>query len=143
MVAALAIAARASGAQSPDSACTYARCALNIVPRLSGLTVVRGEREARLATLAFLWPSSVTATFALDSSAFAHARSATRRRMVAALLTDVGAAIVVASGTHSPGAHRSTIVAGAALIAASMPVHFAADAELSRAVWDYNRAFNR
>ncbi|MGH7616168.1 MAG: hypothetical protein ACREPM_02965 [Gemmatimonadaceae bacterium] len=130
-----------AGAQMADSGCTYARCALGILPRLSGLDVVRGAGEQRVASLGFLLPRNVTPAFSGDRSAEAHAAGAVRRRRVAAVLTDLGA-IAIAMGTmrRSDAGHRVAL-AGLAFVASSVPIHFAADAELSRAVWIYDRRF--
>ena len=83
--------------------------------------------------------------FAGSNPAQRHADRALRLRRVAAVLTTVGGALA-ASGAVRAAATRSgravsVAVAGAGVTAfsASVPVHFAADAELSRAVWDYNR----
>ena len=132
---------RAAVAQAVADHCEYARCSLDIVPRLTGLSVVRGASEERVATLPFLWPAPVAHIFGDDSIARRHASTATRRRTLAALFTDVGGALLICGATRFNGAGRSAIGAGAALIAASVPIQFAADAELSRAVWSYNRRF--
>ena len=56
----LAMMAIASGltpmlAQAPDAPCTYSRCALGIIPRLSALDVVRGgDRGARRILVIFV-----------------------------------------------------------------------------------------
>ena len=96
-----------------------------------------------MATLPFLWPARVAHIFGDDSIATRHAVRATRRRALAALFTDVGGVLVIAGATRFNGAGRSMIGTGAALVAASVPIQFAADAELSRAVWSYNRRFAR
>jgi hypothetical protein len=145
----LSFAARSALAQGPDSTCRYEYCALSIAPRLLALDVVRGVREERVASLAFLFPARVTSVFAGNEAAEQRATHAFRLRRVAAVLTDVGAIVVASAGSHAVAtAHRrgaSVTLSGVglAIIASSVPIHFAADGELSRAVWEYNRRFNR
>jgi len=131
--------------QTVDSGCTYATCALNIVPRITALDVVRGNGEYRVASLAFLFPHGVASAFTPNESAVAHANAAFSRRRVASALIDAGAILLAsaAAGVLVP-AHRGVVAgAGVALIAGSVPIHFAADAELSRAVWEFNRQYTR
>jgi hypothetical protein len=148
--AALALLLTTSGltpmhAQTPDAACSYSRCALGIIPRLSSLDVVRGDREERVGSLSFLFPHDVRGAFAGSAPAQRHAERALSLRRVAAVLTTVGG-VLAASGVVRAAATRSgrplSVAAagvGVAAFSVSVPVHFAADAELSRAVWDYNR----
>jgi hypothetical protein len=145
----LSFAVRSARAQTADSSCAYEQCALSIVPRLLALDVVRGAREERVGTLAFLYPSRVTAVFAGSDAAERHAAHAFRLRRVAAVLTDLGVVVVATAGSHgiaSTQTRRASATisgVGVALVASSVPVHFAADGELSRAVWEYNRRFGR
>jgi hypothetical protein len=138
-----------AGAQSAESTCGYERCALNIVPRLFALDVVRGSTEERVGSLAFLLPSRVSGAFAGSDAAQDHASHAFRVRRVAAVLTDLGMVVVATAGSHAVAtAHNRTASAtisgiGLAIVAGSIPIHFAADGELSRAVWEYNRRFSR
>jgi len=145
MIAAAALSlATAATAQSTDSACTFARCGYGIMPRLTGLDVVRGTSEAPVASLPFLWSKQVAGAFSSDSAAAAHARRATSLRTAGALLSNAGAALVTAAivtGIRAEQSRRLPValgVGGLAALGASVPVHFAADAELSRAVWFYN-----
>jgi hypothetical protein len=46
-------------------------------------------------------------------------------------------------GGHSRGATGFAAIGGAVLVSTSIPVHFAADADLSRAVWRYNQAITQ
>jgi hypothetical protein len=137
------------GAQLGDSSCAYDRCALNIVPRLFALDVVRGAREDRVASLAFLLPKRVVPAFAGSEAAEQHAAHAFRLRRTAAVLTDLGLVVVVSAGSRAAASARGRSAAstmtgvGLAMIASSVPIHFAADGELSRAVWEYNRRFGR
>lgn len=140
----------ATKCQAPDSTCGYTRCALSIAPRLSGLDVVRGDAEQRIASLAFLWPRDVTHAFEADPVATRFAARASSRRRWAAVMTDAGAAIMAVGllsierkdqrVRREPGLIAAS---GAVLVAASVPIHFAADADLARAVWRYNLRFSR
>ncbi|HWH52030.1 MAG TPA: hypothetical protein VN651_10855 [Gemmatimonadaceae bacterium] len=141
VVTLLAYPMRAAAGQAASAPCDYAHCSLDIVPRLTGLAVARGASEERIATLPFLWPARPAHIFADDSIAWRHAAAASRRRALAALFTDVGGLLAIGGPTHLHGAGRAMTGAGAALVAVSMPIQFAADAELSRAVWSYNRRF--
>src|SRR6185312_6867383 len=116
---------RSVGAQAATDRCDYARCSLDIVPRLAGLAVVRGAPEQRVATLPFLWPARVAPVFGDDSVARAHAVKATRRRALAAVLTDVGAVLAIVGASRSPRAAHSAVAVGAAIVAVSVPIQFA------------------
>lgn len=141
---ALASIAGAQRAPAIDSSCTYAGCALAIIPRLTALDVVRGDREERVASLGFLIPGRMPEIFAIDERAFRHARRAVTYRRIGAALTDLGGAIVLA-GAYASARRRDhtaptdVILTGSTCIVLSVPIHFAADAELSRAVREYNR----
>jgi hypothetical protein len=139
------VAVTRSAAQTTDSTRGYDRGALNIVPRLVALDVVRGAREERVSSLAFLFPHRVSAAFGTCEPAQLHAAHAFRLRRVAAVLTDAGLALAVASATRavSPTDRRFTLIAAGAMVASSVPIHFSADAALSRAVWEYNRQFGK
>jgi hypothetical protein len=115
------------------------------MPRLSALDVVRGSSEDRVGSLAFLFPHSVNAAFRGSDTAQLHASRAYRLRRVAAGLTDVGILMGAAATTRVvPSSRRGIAVSVAfAMVASSVPIHFAADAALSRAVWAYNRQFSR
>ena len=154
----LCVASTAAAAQQAgvDSACTYSTCALSIWPAWDGLAVVRGTTESRVANLHFFLPRDITPalrgrdTTAMGAdSAAAHARRALALRQTGAGFTDLGAltigvAIVraLAAGRVS---HRDQAVAAAGLgaIAISVPLQFAADGELSRAVWWHNLRYTR
>jgi hypothetical protein len=146
---ALLFAVRSVGAQRADSSCVYEQCALSIVPRLFALDIVRGASEARVGSLAFLYPSRVTAAFTGSDAAQQHAAHAFRLRRVAAVLTDVGIVAVASAGGHAivstQNRRASATISGVglAIVASSVPIHFAADGELSRAVWEFNRRFGR
>lgn len=132
-------------AQRADSSCTYTGCSLNIVPRLTGLDVVLGNGENRVASLAFLFPHHVASAFISSDAATRHADAAFSRRRIAAVLTDAGVVLLASAATHAvtPARRGAVGAAGLALVAGSVPIHFAADAELSRAVWEFNRQFAR
>ena len=129
--------------------CPYAQCALGISPSWNGLDVVRGERGERVATLGFFIPGDISGEFSGQDSATAYAIRAMQVRRAGAVLTDAGIAVLglvavrqVASG-DGIGAHRNMALAGAGALAVSVPLQFAADGLLSRAVWWYDRRFAR
>lgn len=144
------VAGSTTHAQRPlPSPCSYDTCALSLLPRLRGLDIVRGVTEERVATLGFLVPRSVNDAFAGDALAESHASRALSIRRVASAMTDIGA-LVAATGAIRAGAtahdrRTSTVISlsGLALVGASVLPQFAADAELSRAVREYNRQFAR
>jgi hypothetical protein len=87
----------------------------------------------------------VTSAFIPSEAAAQHANAAFSRRRVAAVLTDVGVVFLASAATRAVGPARRGAVAatGIAFVVSSVPIHFAADAELSRAVWEFNRQFAR
>ena len=118
----------------------YQRNALGIAPVWNGLAVVRGAERSRVANLNFFWPRRLDDAFLGDSARYYGSR-AFRTRRVAAMLTDAGAlllaAAVVRRGRDEAVARRIAI-AGAGAFAVSVPLHFAADDWLARAVWWHN-----
>jgi hypothetical protein len=145
----LAISVAAAAAQT-SGGCSYATCALGIAPRINALDVVRGDAQTRVGSLSFVWPrATLVRTFDGDARAERLAARSVRTRRVGAALTDAGAMLVVAAVIRSAmvrGDRRwSAGMAGlgAASIAASTPVQFAADAQLSRAVFEFNRRYAR
>lgn len=139
----------AATSPSADSACSYARCALGIAPTWSGLNVVRGADGTRVAGLGFFWPRDLAPVFAGRDSAARYAARAVRVRRGGAALTDAGILLLgyaVARQIGTSGLRRGDRVAagaGVAAMAASVPLQFAADGLLSRAVWWHNTRFGR
>jgi hypothetical protein len=90
-------------------------------------------------------PAVAAPPFAGDSASLSHAHTAVRLRRVGAVMTDVaialGGAGIARFSSHSAGSARNLLIASTALLGASVPIHFAADGELSRAVWLFNRRF--
>ena len=137
-----------------DSSCTYATCALSIAPTWDGLAVRRGIRGPRVANLHFFWPLDITqelrgrdsTVFGADSVA-AHTRRAVALRQTAAGFTDIGALTIGVAFVRALAAGRArtrdqiVAAAGVGALAISVPIHFAADGELSRAVWWHNARF--
>lgn len=147
---ALLLHASAAAADSPPAdTCTYRGCALDVVPAWNGLDLVKGEREERVGRLGFLWTRDVSPAFAGDPLAIELARRATRTRRTAALLTDAGGALLVTAlaGGLADAGHsdrwRTIAIAGGAAFAVSVPLQFAADGHLARAVWRFNARFAR
>ncbi len=145
----------AATAPARDPACSYHDCALGIVPAWDGLAVVRGSSGPRVANLHFFWPSDVSAALRGDplatgaDSAAAGARRAIVLRRAGAALTDVGvlaSGIALVSGMRAGRLRREERVVGGAGITAclvSLPLQFAADRALSRAVWWHNVRYGR
>jgi hypothetical protein len=157
--------AMASGAQAPisargnerargrDSSCSYTACGLAIVPRWNGLAVIQGTNGPRVANLNFFWPRSITAALRDGSggpaadSATARAQHALQLRRVGAAFTDAGVIAAVAAGARIVASGRTRrvdkVAAGASIasLLVSVPLQFAADGELSRAVWWHNVRF--
>lgn len=145
--------ARASA--TPQS-CTYHTCALSIAPTWNGLGVVRGAEGTRVATLGFFIPTDITAVLrgtepnapGADSAAM-HARRAVVLRRIGAALTDVGGvtAAIIAVRAARQGAlgsgERALAGVAVAALAVSVPLQFAADGALSRAVWWHNERYGR
>jgi hypothetical protein len=144
-----------ASASTPDSTCSYRSCALAIVPRWNGLAVIQGTSGPQVANLNFFWPHSVArqlaggaANEARDSMA-AHANRALGLRRAGAVLTDagLGAAVLVGARLASRGRlqrdDKAIAATGLASMLLSIPLQFAADGELSRAVWWHNARFVR
>ena len=141
-------AAQAQQGTSAESCVVYERCAYNLVPRGLGLAVVRGVQEDYVASLGFLWPGSLGDAFAGDSIAVRIGHEATRTRRVAAALTTGGMLSLLAGGVvYAMDTNQDLAVGLAAIggisVGLSVPLQFKADAQLSRAVWHYNRRFAR
>lgn len=152
LVVGLAVAPRGLEAQQAPASVApcnqYSLCAYNLVPRGLGLAVVRGEQEAHVATLGFLWPGRLDGVFDGDAEAERLGRSALRTRRVAATFT-VGGLLAMAAGGAALAFDADEDVAtglalgGGAMLAISVPLQFRADGLLARAVWRYNRRFAR
>lgn len=147
--------ARAGRAQSvvPPSTvsppCSYRSCALRIEPAWNGLALARGNRT-RAGNLNFFWPHDVTPVLrggrlsADADSAAAHAGRAITLRRRAAFFTDVGLALAAVGVTRAAlrgrasRADETLAAAGLGALTISVPLQFAADGALSRAVWWHN-----
>lgn len=140
----------ASRAQArPPANCTYQTCALGLAPAWDGLAVVRGDSERHVATLGFFLPGDVSSVFEDDPDALDAARDAVQIRQIGAVLTDAGL-VLAATGIARALFRRdwdklsaALTVGGGVALGASVPFQFAADGQLSRAVWLYNRRFAR
>lgn len=148
--------AQDAGAPRAAAACSYRECALSIAPVWNGLAVVHGGDGRRVANLDFFLPRDIAPVLRGDvagalgaDSAFAHAERAVALRRAGAVLTDIGGAAVmvaVVRATSAGRASRSDRVTGGAGLAAllvSVPLQFAADGALSRAVWWHNLRYAR
>jgi len=136
-------------AQAADSNCNYERCALGLAPTWDGLSITRGESEARVANLGFFFPTDVTRVFQGNDAALDAARDAMDVRRVASVLTDAGILLLatgVARGLFQrdfDNLSKALVLTGGVSLGTSVPLQFAADGLLSRAVWLYNRRFAR
>jgi hypothetical protein len=156
-LAAQQTAAPAPAATAPnDSAATYRSAALSIAPRWDGLAVVRGANRQMVANLHFFWPRDITPELrGTDTTAIGldsltrHAQRAVALRRAGAGFTDLGVltmtVAVVRSLRAGRFATRDQQLAAAAVgaLVVSVPLQFAADGELSRAVWWHNIRFAR
>lgn len=138
---------RAAAQVPPADTCTYRSCALDVVPAWNGLDLVKGENEEHVGRLGFLWTRDVSPVFAGDPHAIDLARRAVHTRRTAAFFTDLGGALLVAAlaGGLADSDHsdrwRAIAIGGGATFAIGVPLQFAADGHLSRAVWWYNARF--
>jgi hypothetical protein len=139
-----------------DSAAMYRSGALSIAPRWDGLAVVRGANRQSVANLHFFWPRDITPELrGTDTTAIGldsltrHAQRAVALRRAGAGFTDLGvltmAVAVIRSLRDGRFATRDQQLAAAAVgaLVVSVPLQFAADGELSRAVWWHNIRFAR
>jgi len=136
-----------------DSVCSYRACALGIAPAWNGLAVVRGTGGPRVANLHFFWPADISTALRGDpsargaDSAAASARRAIALRRAGAALTDLGVVatgVAVVSGLRARRQRTQERVVGGvgfAAILVSVPLQFAADGALSRAVWWHNMRY--
>ena len=149
LLTAFAFHVTSAAADSPADTCTYRSCALGVVPAWNGLDVVKGEREERVARLGFLWTGDVGPVFAGEPHAIELAHRAVHTRRIAAFFTDAGGALLVsalAGGLADPehsDRWRAIAIGGGAAFAVSVPLQFAADGHLARAVWRFNARFAR
>lgn len=157
LFAAVLATSRAASAQvpAPKPTCSFRACALVISPRWNGLALVRGPGGPQVANLNFFWPRDVSAALSSSQpvlgpsadSSLAEARRAVHVRRIGAVLTDGAAllgAVALVRTARAGRFRRSDGVITAASVAAlglSIPVHFAADGALSRAVWWQNAGY--
>ena len=132
---------------SRDANCSYQQCALGLAPVWNGLAVTRGDSERHAATLSFFLPADIRRTFEGDREAIDVATDAINIRRAAAVFTDAGL-VLLATGLARAAFQREfdkfsrvLTVTGGVSLAAGVPLQFAADGLLSRAVWLYNRKF--
>jgi len=140
-----------------ETSCDYRRCALTIAPRWNGLAVVTGDGRSTVANLHFLFPRDVITSLTGPSpgavvgadSTVAYARRAVRLRRMGAALTDAGLLLGAAAAAYATfdnrrrGSAATVAATGGALLIVSIPLQFAADGALSRAVWWHNLRYAR
>ena len=142
---------QATTAVDSANTCNYRLCALTIVPAWNGLRVVRGTSGAGVANLNFFFPRDISHALEPDGrrgigrdSVVSAAQRAVRLRRVGAVFTDLGLTAMTAAGVRALGSDsnkRTNGVLGAtglALLGVAVPLQFAADGALSKAVWWYN-----
>lgn len=141
--------ARGLTAQGTTEGCGYDRCALQLLPRLSAIDIVQGGDERRVGSLSFFAPQTVRGAFTSSATAQVHADHALGFRRAGAALTDIGGVLAIlgiARAAATSDHRRGSVAAGALggiLVGISVPLQFRADAELSRAVHEFNRQFAR
>jgi len=136
-------------AQTIDAACTYESCALSLAPVWNGLAITRGISQRQIANLGYFWPSDIRPVFADNAAALEAADEALQTRTVAAVLTDAGL-LLLGTGLARAAFQREfdnfarvLMYSGTASIGISVPLHFAADGMLNRAIWWHNRRYSR
>jgi len=136
-------------AQAVEAACTYESCALSLAPVWNGLAITRGISQRQVANLGYFWPSDIRPVFADNAAALEAADEALQTRTIAAVLTDAGLVLLatgLARGAFQrefDGFARVLMYSGTASIGISVPLHFAADGMLNRAIWWHNRRYSR
>ena len=149
IAACLSLPANLHAQTTRDTNCSYQECALGLKPVLNGLAVTRGKSEEQVAVLGFFWPGEVSQVFAGDPQAQSEARNAEAIRGTAAALTDAGIVMALTGIARSlfrrdwDKLSTTLTIAGGASLGVSVPLQFAADGSLSRAVWLFNRKFAR
>lgn len=157
LVVAQQVAAPTPAPAPNDSVATsYRSAAFSIAPRWDGLAVVRGANRETVANLHFFWPRDITPELrGTDTTAIGldsltrHVQRAVVLRRAGAGFTDLGvltmAVAVIRSLRDGRFATRDQQLAAAAVgaLVVSVPLQFAADGELSRAVWWHNIRFAR
>ncbi|HEX6574443.1 MAG TPA: hypothetical protein VF042_05680 [Gemmatimonadaceae bacterium] len=140
----------AAGAQARTSAnCSYQECALGLAPAWDGIEITRGDSQRRVGSLGFFFPQDITSAFAGDPEAVDVARDAFRIRQAAAILTDAGIVLVGTGVARAlfqrefDGLSTTLTAVGGVSFLGGVPLQFAADGALSRAVWLFNRRFAR
>ena len=137
-------------AATDSAAATYRARALRVEATWKGLAVVRGAAGTPVANLSFFWPHDVTdsvrgdilAPFA-DSVAL-NTRLALSLRQGGAFLTDAAGGVFALGALHAlinggmNGTDATLAGIGVTLLGISLPLQFAADNALSRAVWWHN-----
>ncbi len=147
-IAATGFASTAAAQQAPAN-CSYETCALGLKPVWNGLAVTRGISERQVANLGFFWPSDIRPGFADNAAALEAAEEALQTRTIAAVLTDAGLLLLgtglarAAFQREFDGFSKALTYTGATSLGLSVPLHFAADGMLSRAVWWHNRRYSR
>jgi hypothetical protein len=120
-----------------------------VVPAWNGLDLGRGESGEHVARLGFFWTNDLAPVFAGNPQAVAYAQKAVATRRTAAVFTDLGVGLLVTAlvgGLMDPDhaeTYQGLAIGGAVAFGIGVPLQFAADGHLSRAVWWHNTKFAR
>ena len=143
-----AVGAPALTAQSPD--CTYDQCALRVYYSPAGAALVRGVDQIVLNGLGFWATPDVVRAFSPNRLSQDLANSYRERHNISTILTGVGAVSLFVGLIATDGDIKLDFsgpslleLGGLAAIAIGGRVALSAQDQLSRAIWEYNRALAR
>jgi hypothetical protein len=145
LLAYVALYPQSAGAQAtPDSTCTYTRCALRIDHGFFNTRLVRGSTGERVSRLGW-FGGGVDILLAGSDSTAHHARQYQSRRRTGEALGLVGGVLTLAAVWTTDDAIDGSllIIGGIAFELASLPFQFGARRSLDRSVWWYNRDLPR
>jgi hypothetical protein len=129
---------------TPDSACSYTRCALRVDYGFWSTRLVRGNTGERVSRLTWFGGGVGVLLDGSDSTAY-YARQYQSRRQAADIIGLLGAALVIAGWAagdelDDPGAYT---LAGLTLGLVSMPFQIGLRRSIDRSIWWYNRDLPR
>lgn len=137
----------ASAQYGPD--CSYDQCALRVAYNAAGAALVRGREQVVINGLGF-WANDMSRAFEGNRLSQDLAASYRRRHNTGTLLTGAGAVslfigLIADDGNISLDLDTPSLLSlgGLALIAVGSRVSMSAEDQLSRAIWEYNRALAR
>ena len=131
-----------AGVTSRAAACTYVSCALRVERRFwSGPTLVRGTNGETAADIGSMRAPDVLPLFAVNDSASKYSQQYVRAARVNHPLEFVGI-VLGAIGLAQRERGNAYTLAGASLLAISIPFQITEERSLSRAVWWYNASLS-